>query len=576
MSLTALKGDKAFQVRSLFRSLLRQSSQFAAYNFREYARRRTKDSFREHETEVDERKVQDFIQRGLKELQMMKRQTVVSQFFQLDRLVVEGGRTLRNNRTNNRTARGQIDHDAMEGLPVRQWRKSQAVVNTAPPRDNPSIANTRNPGWQELPMPRGSELYSSMSQALLRAARMGQINRPKPTPPDDEKEPGEDDEVDGDIDTGYVAIKWSQVSKELEEPEMEFLAKRRKGLPSVYGGNIGSQGSASQMRKVKVRRVDAEGNSSVWDVLVPEGTVVEGEIVEGDGVTTEAPAAGTVVEGVGIANAEGVVIAGDQIMPTPPRRRPPPPKRRAKGPGRGRKKRSAGVDGIAGIGVPLQTVGATAEGGNRVSDVTKPAEGTDPDDKTEDVEMADGSVMQDGEEGSDEDDDEGDVGDEGDEVEDGDREDGELSPSPTPDVDAPGSIAGFPLKRAPPGLVEPHINSPVLDLPSQASREQSSSPDLPLASEQANNAPGLTVHPAPETPVLPQSTFLLEIVGAGEPITTDTSATLSSTKSELPVAHNPSDGQAAPRIRADHQKLHLAAGESDLFGSLERHLNEKS
>ncbi|MCJ1248630.1 hypothetical protein MMC30_005848 [Trapelia coarctata] len=93
MSMTALKGDTAFQIRSLFRSLLRQSNQFAAYNFREYAKRRTKDAFREHKTEVDERRAQDLIQKGLKELQMMKRQTVVSQFFQLDRLVVEGQKT---------------------------------------------------------------------------------------------------------------------------------------------------------------------------------------------------------------------------------------------------------------------------------------------------------------------------------------------------------------------------------------------------------------------------------------------------------------------------------------------------
>ncbi|KAK4697904.1 LYR motif-containing protein 4, partial [Lecanoromycetidae sp. Uapishka_2] len=73
MSMAALKGDTAFQARSLFRSLLRQSSQFAAYNFREYARRRTKDSFREnHDKGLGEREVQELIQRGLRELQMMK------------------------------------------------------------------------------------------------------------------------------------------------------------------------------------------------------------------------------------------------------------------------------------------------------------------------------------------------------------------------------------------------------------------------------------------------------------------------------------------------------------------------
>nr|POE89934.1 lyr motif-containing protein 4 [Quercus suber] len=83
----------AMEVRALYRSLMRQSRQFAAYNFREYATRRTRDAFRAHEQEADARKVQELMQKGLKELQMLKRQTVVSQFFQLDRLVVEGGKT---------------------------------------------------------------------------------------------------------------------------------------------------------------------------------------------------------------------------------------------------------------------------------------------------------------------------------------------------------------------------------------------------------------------------------------------------------------------------------------------------
>ncbi|KAF2150105.1 hypothetical protein K461DRAFT_281365 [Myriangium duriaei CBS 260.36] len=84
---------KGFEVRSLYRSLLRQSRQFAAYNFREYAKRRTRDAFKEHSAVSDERRIQELMQKGIKELQMLKRQTVVSQFFQLDRLVVEGGKT---------------------------------------------------------------------------------------------------------------------------------------------------------------------------------------------------------------------------------------------------------------------------------------------------------------------------------------------------------------------------------------------------------------------------------------------------------------------------------------------------
>ena len=69
----AAAGDtSAFSVRSLYRSLLRQSSQFANYNFRTYARRRTRDAFREHQQEREDRKIQELVQKGLKELQMMK------------------------------------------------------------------------------------------------------------------------------------------------------------------------------------------------------------------------------------------------------------------------------------------------------------------------------------------------------------------------------------------------------------------------------------------------------------------------------------------------------------------------
>jgi len=67
-----MSGSAAFQARSLYRSLLRQSREFAAYNFREYAKRRTVDAFREHSTVSDERRIQELMQKGLKELQMLK------------------------------------------------------------------------------------------------------------------------------------------------------------------------------------------------------------------------------------------------------------------------------------------------------------------------------------------------------------------------------------------------------------------------------------------------------------------------------------------------------------------------
>jgi hypothetical protein len=55
-----------------YRSLLRQSSQFAAYNFREYAKRRTRDAFRDNKGVAEESRVQELLQKGQKELQMLK------------------------------------------------------------------------------------------------------------------------------------------------------------------------------------------------------------------------------------------------------------------------------------------------------------------------------------------------------------------------------------------------------------------------------------------------------------------------------------------------------------------------
>lgn len=67
-----MSSSTAVEVRSLYRSLLRQGREFAAYNFREYARRRTRDAFREHKAEADERRIQELMQKGLKELQILK------------------------------------------------------------------------------------------------------------------------------------------------------------------------------------------------------------------------------------------------------------------------------------------------------------------------------------------------------------------------------------------------------------------------------------------------------------------------------------------------------------------------
>ncbi|KAK0510079.1 hypothetical protein JMJ35_007473 [Cladonia borealis] len=294
-------------------------------------------------------------------------------------------------------------------------------------------------------MPRDSHLLSPMSQDLLRAARMPQAKKPTTPLLEDDKEPGEDEDADGEIDTGFVAKRWAVLPKELEGPEPEFLAKRRKGLPSVHSGSLGSTSNIGQMRKTKIRKIDTEGNNSVWEVLVPEGQTVEGEVVEEETSPTQAPAPGTVVEGVGVVNAEGVVIAGDQGVPAINKRRPPPPKRKAKGPGRGRKKKVAfvGADGAPTAIRPSGNLDGSLKSEN--ADIIRAGHGA----QVGDIEMGDDSLLkegdQEGEEGSEE-------GSEDDEGEDGDREEGELSPSP--------SASRSPIKHETPAVVEPITHPP--------------------------------------------------------------------------------------------------------------------
>ncbi len=380
----------------------------------------------------------------------------------------------RNSRTGARSTRTQIDHDVFEGLPVRHWRKRSFNVSTAPEKDNLDLLGTGDTGWPELPMPRDAHMYSPMSEALLRAARMGQVKKPATPLLDDDKEPGEDEDADGDLDMGFVAKRWAVLPKDMEGPEPEFLAKRRKGLPSVYTGATGPLGNTPQMRKTKIRKVDTEGNSYIWEVLVPDGQAVDGEIVEEETSPTQAPAPGTVVEGLGVVNAEGVVIAGDQAMPAANRRRPPPPKRKAKGPGRGRKKKVAFTPGTEGAAT-TNGAGAVLNGPGAGLDDGKSAK-TEHDAPDGDTEMGDENVLQEGEEGSEE-------GSEGEEGEDGDREEGELSPSPTPAKSPaePPIIVVNDVKAERAETIHAALPSPskgLLSSPTEPIREDSSDPML--------------------------------------------------------------------------------------------------
>lgn len=217
-------------------------------------------------------------------------------------------------------------------------------------------------------------------------------------------------------DRSFTTRKWMTLPKHLEPAEVEFLAKRRPGLSSLYGATAGTDGSASgPMRRTKFKKVDPEtGNISIYEAWVPEGHRIEGEI-SGDlqtiaeqsqvPVKPEAPAPGTVVEGVGIVNAEGVVVAeaGSAAVMTPPKRRPPPPKRKGKGIGKGRKKKVMFAPGEGADAATVHGVGpATGSGDGGVK-----REG-----------QQDASQMSIDQAGQDEDEEDGDEGDESDDGDD--------------------------------------------------------------------------------------------------------------------------------------------------------------
>ncbi|RPA79666.1 hypothetical protein BJ508DRAFT_415818 [Ascobolus immersus RN42] len=78
-------------VRSLYRSILRTGHSFANYNFRSHAHRLASHRFHEHAGEKDPAKIKEFYEDGVQNLKLLKRQTIISQMYQSDKLVLEGG-----------------------------------------------------------------------------------------------------------------------------------------------------------------------------------------------------------------------------------------------------------------------------------------------------------------------------------------------------------------------------------------------------------------------------------------------------------------------------------------------------
>ncbi|KAI4935986.1 hypothetical protein J4E85_001314 [Alternaria conjuncta] len=484
--------------------------------------------------------------------------------------------------------RGQIEHNVLEGLPISQYREAEITIEPNSADNKPLDKDA----WPELPMPRDSHMLPEHSQQLLRAARSGKLYKP-PAPPEDDNEMKDEEEETKEIRTGFTIKKYVKVARHLEVSEPEYLAKRRKGLPSPY---VNGQVAQPALRETKVKKLDADGNVAVYKVLVPEGQAVEGEVQPEDAAAIEvAPATaapGTIVEGVGVVNAEGVVVANDILQQTPPRRRPPPPKKKVKrgGPGRGKKK-VVFVEG-AEQGTPASTAGGDMLGVPGV----KQEDGSVAPSDGGDTPMADAGGEE--EEGS---------GEEGSEDEDQDMEHtsnpatpqaSSAVPPSAPATEAPNfadatltestALASHP----PPASNEPSqdtatiertaIDTAPIDTSMQTpKRDQSSSPDLPLSavshsrqnsmnqiSTSTTTTEAIVPEEAPSEVPVPAPSVEVEVDAAPAPVVVPEPQ-----PQPEPVV------EAEPKLEAEPVQPQSAApsaptSEPDLMGSLERQLEE--
>lgn len=473
----------------------------------------------------------------------------------------------------------------LEGLPINQYREIEITIGPNSTDAKPVDINA----WPELPMPRDSHMLPEHSQQLLRAARSGRTIKPPAPPEDDDNEMKDEEPEHKEVPVGFTIKKFVKVARHNEAPEPEYLAKRRKGLPSKY---INGQVQAP-LRETKVKKLDAEGNIAVYKVLAPEGQAVEGEVAPTDAAIEVAPviaAPGTVVEGVGVVNAEGIVVANDILHQTPPRRRAPPPKKKKGGPGR--KRKVIFVEGAEGQGNP-----ASAAGGDlpAIRDL-KQEEGGSAEPSDRDTPM--------GEAGEDED-----SGEDGSDNEDQDLEDGTpVTPSRTPAAptsapvvemtDAPDLVAPtesttvkeaattIPLEALQPAVEteQPAPTSEPEPTEQTVVKDRSSSPDLPTAAANHSRENSVNQPPTSATSVEPIASEPVEVAPVEpEPVSAPVPPTeVESVPASVVIpAGEPVDSSVSVPVAAatkapSPEQTHVPPSESepDLLDSLEAELDK--
>lgn len=337
-------------------------------------------------------------------------------------------------------------------------------VSLAPPPSETDIEKALDK-WADPAMPESSHLLLPHTQQLLRIARSGKYGTKRKTAPDVEpdgddfnarEEEGVPDEVlakpTHTEEKGFIARKWRQVPEAALVPEhlhWEFLAKRRKGLPSYYHGGATDLTASGvpqvARRKTRVQKVldVATGESVIYEVLALEGQLLENELPADSQMQPIHLEPGTTIEGLGTADEDGLISLVPSGTAAPSRRNRPPPKKKG-GPGRGKKRVTfTNPDGSTYTTIVPNATKIVPQPGQTVKHVAK------GEDAGKDVSMEEaarltseaGDAGDQDDEGDD--DEEGDDGDEDDE----DRDDGEIQ-----EDDA--EVAATPAKKPTPAPAE--------------------------------------------------------------------------------------------------------------------------
>jgi hypothetical protein len=73
----------------LYKNLFAEAKKFNTYNYREYAKRRIRDYFRENINERDSSKLRSLYEYGSGELKSLKRQTTLVRLYEAPKLIIE-------------------------------------------------------------------------------------------------------------------------------------------------------------------------------------------------------------------------------------------------------------------------------------------------------------------------------------------------------------------------------------------------------------------------------------------------------------------------------------------------------